>query len=113
MIDNINELVERYRQGAIGNDDISDPKKANKSHAQLHECYKILRESNEGRQVIINLMSDPEPSVRCWAAAHSLQWKLDVARGVLEALRDSRGPCSFDAEMTLQEYDKGRLTFDY
>ncbi|MCY3019677.1 MAG: DUF2019 domain-containing protein [Planctomycetota bacterium] len=113
MRESIKELVERYRQGAIGTGDTSDPKKANKHAADLHACYKVLRESEEGCESIMSLMTDPEPSVRCCAAAHSLQWKPGVARRVLEALRDSRGPFSFDAEMTIQEYDKGRLTFDY
>jgi hypothetical protein len=32
---------------------------------------------------------------------------------VLEALRDSDGPFSFTAEMTLKEFDAGRLSFEY
>lgn len=113
MIDGITNLTERYRQGAIGTADISDPKKANKCQAQMHFCYKILRETEAGREAIIALMNDAEPSVRCWAAAHALQWRADLARRALEGLRDSQGPYSFTAEMTLEEYDKGRLTFDY
>ena len=62
---------------------------------------------------IRQLMADPEPSVRCCAAANSLQWKPEDARRVLEKLRDSQGPFSFDAEMTLSEFDKGRLKFGY
>jgi hypothetical protein len=113
MTNDIHSLIERYRQGAIGTADVSNPKKANKYQAQMHACYKILRETEVGRESIIRLLNDTEPSVRCWAAAHSLRWKADDARRVLEVLKDSRGPFSFDAEITLQEYDKGRLTFDY
>ena len=50
---------------------------------------------------------------RCTAAAHSLQWTPETARGVLEDLRDSNGRNSFEAEMVLREYDNGRLSFDY
>ena len=113
MTSDIANLTERYRQGAVGTADISDPKKANKCQGQMHACYKILRETEAGRESVVALMSDVEPSVRCWAAAHSLQWKPDLARRVLEALRNSQGPYSFTAEMTLDQYDKGCLTFDY
>jgi len=108
----IEDLIARYRQSAIATGNVSDPKIANKGAKQLHGCYKVLRDSEVGRQALIGLMDDPEPSVRCWAAAECLQWKPDVARRVLESLRDSQGAFSFDAEMTLEEFDKGRLTFD-
>ena len=113
MKKNIKDAVVRYREGAIANSDFSNPKKANKGARQLHACYKILRESEEGRDALLGLMEDPEPSVRCWAAAHSLQWRPDSARRALEALRDSNGCYSATAQITLVEYDSGRLEFDY
>ncbi len=90
-------------------------KKANKGAKQVHACYKMLRETEEGRQAVISLMNDNDPSVRSCAAAHSLQWTPQRARAVLEAVITSNVPwqISFSAEMTLEEYDKGRLTFDY
>jgi len=91
--------------------EVSRPQEANKGAAEVHASYSVLRESEEGRQSMIALMQDPEASVRCWAAAHCLQWRPEAARRVLEALRDSHGPFSFDAEMTLDELDKGRLSF--
>jgi len=94
-------------------DNTSDPQKANKWHDEWHAYYKILRATNEGREAIIALMQDEEPAVRCGAASHSLQWAPEIAREVLEALRDSPGSCKFEAQMILTEYDKGRLTFDY
>jgi hypothetical protein len=111
-MDEIADLAQRYRLCAVRTADISDPKKANRHQAEMHGCYEVLRETEAGREAIIALMNDSEPSVRCWAAAHSLQWKPDLARRVLEALRDSKGPYSVTAEMTLKEYEKGQLTFD-
>jgi hypothetical protein len=113
MTESTRDIIARYRQGAIANGDISDPKKANKGAKQLHACYKLLREYEEGRKALSNLMGDQEPSVRCWAASHCLQWSPVSARRTLEALQDSKGRYSITAEMTLQEYDEGRLTFDY
>jgi len=111
-MENIGKVIERYRQNAIGVAN-TDPKRANESYDAVHACYKVLRESEEGRGAIIALMADAEPGVRCAAASHSLQWEPDIARSVLELLRNSNGPFSFTAEMVLKEYDKGRLTFDF
>jgi len=107
-------LIDRYRRGAIGMDDISHRRKARKCHAEMHACYKILRETEEGREAIVGLLHDGDPSVRCSAAAHSLQWEPRLAGQVLEALRDSQqGILSFEAEMVLREHEQGRLSFDY
>ena len=111
-MDSLQENLAAYREGAAGTAN-PKPKQANKSHDQMHVRYKVLRDSQEGREAIMSLLSDDDAHVRCWAAAHSLEWAPELARRVLESVRDSEGPCSFDAKMTLQEFDKGRLSFDY
>jgi hypothetical protein len=110
--DDLHSLVAQYREAAEGMSN-EDPTIANRWHGIAHSCYKRLRSSTTGRALITTLMLDASPHVRCSAAAHSLQWDPDTARAVLEALRDAKGPCSFEAEMILAEFDKGRLTFDY
>ena len=108
----LSEAIRQYKNGALGTSD-SDPKKANEYHQMMHEAYKRLRRTAVGRDLIRELLNDPNPHVRCWAASHSLAWAPEASRAILTKLRDSGGPCSFDAEMTLAEYDKGRLSFDY
>jgi hypothetical protein len=108
----IAELSERYREAAAGTG-ASDAATANMWHDVMHSCYKKLCTTTAGRAAIIALMSDVLPHVRCWAASHSLEWEPEIARTTLEALRDSGGACSFDAEMVLKEYAKGHLSFDY
>jgi hypothetical protein len=108
----IDEILQRFRNAAIGNAD-PDPVKANMNHDIVHSCYKILKETEEGRKAIILLMSDINPHVRSCAAARSLAWEPERARRVLEEIRDSDGSGAFNAKWTLIEYDKGRLTFDY
>lgn len=108
----ISDLIAAYLGFAEGTSD-PDPRVANRSHDRLHKIYKRLRESNAGRQAITALVSHQNLHVRCWAAAHSLQWAPTIAREELEALKESKGPCSFDAEITLREFDKGSLSFDY
>jgi hypothetical protein len=112
--ESVTRILAEYRQAAVVTDDLADTEKQNQAAHRIHACYKALRETEEGRAGIIALMSDPSPHVRAWAAAHSLQWMPDAAQEVLEALRDENVfPYSFDAEMTLEEYRKGRLSFDY
>lgn len=108
------ELLSAYRAAADRTDDLSDSSKQNNAAKEVHFYYKKLRDSEEGRAGIIRLMVDPSPHVRGWAAAHSLQWVPDQARKVLESLRDEDTfPYSFDALITLEEFEKGRLSFDY
>jgi hypothetical protein len=109
----VQDLLARYRAAASGTTD-ENSEQQNKSADRVHACYKSLRETPEGREGIIALISDPNPQVQLWAASHSLAWSPDAARPVLERLRDSgEFPTSFTAEMTLAEFDKGALSFDY
>ena len=108
---NIEEILKLYRTAAERTSD-SDPEKANMWQRKMHSYYKVLRSTREGRESIVSLLSDPSPHVRVWAAAHALQWAPEVSKSTLQAMRDGGGPCSFDAKMTLKEFEKGRLSFD-
>ncbi len=108
----IADLVSQYTQAAEGTSN-PDPKQANKSHDIMHIYYKKLRQTDAGRTGITELLNNHSPAVRCWAAAHSLAWATEQAKAVLIALRDAKGPRSFTAEMTLIEFEKGRLSFEY
>jgi DNA-directed RNA polymerase subunit F len=111
----VEELVEQYREAVAEHSSMStiDPQKANRAHDRLHQIYKILRQSPAGRQAIAALLDDPNPEVRCWAAAHSLEWSPLRARRVLEELSKRDDLIGFEALMILQEFDAGRLSFDY
>jgi hypothetical protein len=111
-LQSVENLLTTYRDGAEGTS-VPDAKVANKSQRKMHACYKQLRETPEGREGIMALMKDSSPHVRCWAAAHSLQWEPIEAQRTLQALQESGGPCSFDAEITLEQFGKGALSFDY
>jgi hypothetical protein len=109
----VSELLAKYSEAAAGTAETT-PNIQNKWADILHECYKSLCKSEEGRRGIIVLMNDGNPNVRLWAASHSLQWTPEAASKVLENLRDAVGfPCSFNAEITLEEFQKGSLSFDY
>ncbi len=110
--DDVPSLIAEYRDAADKTSN-TNPTLANAQHHRMHACYKRLKETAEGRDGIAALMEDTSPHVRCWAAAHSLAWARDRACRALMQIRDSKGPCSFDAEITLEQYNKGTLSFDY
>jgi hypothetical protein len=105
-------LARLYRQAAEITGD-ADVAVANQAHDELHEAYKLLSSTPQGREAIQRLMIDQNPRVQCWAAAHSLFWVPDTARSVLEALASGDDFLAFEAKITLREFDAGRLTFDY
>ncbi len=107
----IDQMLKQYRDAAEKTSN-RDPNIANKWVDELLKWYKRLRETEEGRTAMITLLTDPSPDVRGWAATHVLGWRPEIARPVLENLRDSKGRRSFDAEIVLREFDKGRLSFD-
>lgn len=108
----VNDLLARYRTAAVFTSD-QTPTSANKWARRLHHYYKELREAEEGQAGITALIDDPDPHVRCWAAAHSLAWAPEAARRALEALRDGGGPCALDAKWALREYAAGKLSFEH
>jgi hypothetical protein len=68
-----------------------------------------LRTTDAGRAGVEALLADPDPNVQLLAATHVLAWAPELGRPILERLRDSDSPCSFDAKWTLVEFDGGRL----
>lgn len=113
-MDSIREAIDGFRAEAIKAGDLANPKAQNKAARKMQAWYRILCATEDGKAGLISLMSDCDAGVRLSAAARCLQWVPDQAESVLEALRRmSVFPISFDAEMTLEEYRKERLSFDY
>lgn len=122
--DRIQILIAQFREAVLENAEYCsraltdpqrkmDPERANRAHDRAHEIYKELRTTPEGREAICGLMRDPDPDVRSVAAAHALFWRPEEARQVLEELIKSGGILGFECRLLLEEFDAGRLTFDY
>ena len=111
--DNVEVLVRDYRDAAVKADTTQNSRPQHSWFHRLHRTYKALRGTEQGRRRLVELLDDGDVSVRCWAAAHSLEYAPDRARTILEGIRDDNGPCSISAKYTLKEYDDGRLTFDF
>lgn len=108
----LEQTLHDYCEAAHGTGEcFDDPAKANRCARELYTHYIALRQTQLGRDAIASLMNHENPNIRLWAAAHSLEWAPAMATAILEELRDSDGPASFDAKWTLKEYKrKGRLS---
>ena len=110
----IKDTLEDFRNAVIQAGDPTDAMAQNKAARRLQACYKILCLTEDGKAGLITLMSDSDVGVRLSAAARCLQWVPEQAESTLDALRSMNAfPVSFEAEMALEQFHKGRLSFDY
>lgn len=112
----LTKLVQEYKKAAVLASSLdTSTQKQHRSAGQIHKAYKQLKQTQEGKEAIMSLMADDEPGVRSWAAAHSLAWNQNKAIEVLKSLQNNETipwHIRFDAEMTLDQYSEGRLSFD-
>jgi hypothetical protein len=110
----VDELVERYRTAAAAHDKATergDPKRANAHHDVVASVYRELRAGGLQSRLLV-LLEDPYERVRCWAAAHALEFAPHLGEPVLSALAQHElGIVSFDAEMTPKVWREGQLRF--
>ncbi|CAL8980330.1 hypothetical protein PROP_03124 [Propionicimonas sp. T2.31MG-18] len=91
------------------------PRSWNRLVDRLQAARRDLSKSEEGQAVIAALLTDTRVTVRLWAASHALHWDEPRARDVLTAIASDAhaGLNRLNAEMTLKEYDAGRLNPDW
>jgi hypothetical protein len=106
------QLIKTYIAEAEGTA-ATNAREANRAHARLHRVYKELIASAHGKTAISSLVTHENPKVRLWSAAHSLAWNEPAARATLEQLKHFDDLLGFEAEMTLREFDAGRLSFEF
>ena len=110
----ITTLLEEYGRTALEWDAAAhDASKANELFDRNHSLFKRLRDSAEGREGIVRLMSDASPGIRLLAATHSLGWRPKEACGVLHQLEQSGGLHAVSAKHTLRSYRSGNLKLDW
>lgn len=85
------------------------PRRWNRLVDQMQALHLRLRETAEGRAGITRLCEHENPTVRAWSATNALAWDEAVARAVLERLAHESNLDGFGAEVTLREFDAGRL----
>jgi hypothetical protein len=86
-----------------------DPATWNGLVNELQRLQLDLRQTEEGRAGISDLMDSEDATVRTWSATFALFWDESRAMEVLQAEVDAGGTTGFESEIALREFDAGRL----
>ena len=106
----VSALVDRFRSAAIAKGDFASAARDGRLHQQMSDAYRsLVAAGDQGQVAFTELLSDPSPHVRSWAAAQLLFTGNALARPVLETLAAQAGLVGLSARVTLSEYDAGRL----
>ncbi|MGG5578833.1 DUF2019 domain-containing protein [Myroides sp. C15-4] len=97
------ETIEWGKAIAVG-----DKKKANKLHKKIQDLYNKAKELNH-TNVFSELLSEPDESVRLWAATFTLNLFPDLAERTLEDLSELTSITGLSAETTLDLWRQGML----
>ena len=89
-----------------------DYKLGNKQVDIIDSSYKELVKTIEGRESLRDLMSNPNLSVKLWAASVCLPFFTIEAEKVLSNVSKDASLIGSSAEITLREWKKGNLKFD-
>ena len=111
----IEELVTEYTKYASQHGKATeqgDYKEANKAHDKLIKIYQQIKEQgNLVHPMFKNMLHSSDPSVRSWAASHSLAISPKEAEAVLTDIgKIPNSLVAFSAIITLEEWKKERLT---
>ncbi len=104
--------TDRFVEAAIRHGELRSGADANRAFDKIVSAYfEIRAEPDAGRSAFAMLAQHGDPSVARWAASFLLYDDPATARDVLERIaRTEANLIGFSAEMTLSEWDAGRLT---
>lgn len=110
------DLLEVYRVEAQVHGEATDRgdyKAANKAHDCLAAAYRVLRSRGDSAQSgILQFLESQNQHLRCWAAAHALEFCPAKGEPVLRKLANSEpGVVRLNAETVLSEWKEGNLRF--
>ncbi len=90
-----------------------DSKKANESYFLINKSASFLH-NQKSLDLLLSLLENDNLSVRLWSAYYLLDTNnKDKALDVISKISKGSGIVSFNAEMTLKEYNKGNLKIIY
>jgi len=86
------------------------PTRANRAHDELVRIHHALRDRGpQTAALLLPQLRHEHPSVRCWAALHTLEPAPDAALPVLEEISRQDDLVRFAAQMLLAQWRDGTL----
>jgi hypothetical protein len=110
MAPEIQKLVVEFRTAAIKKGDGTDDELDDMQYEVMKSSFHRLKESgDDGKEALISLLDDESKFVRVWIAAGLLVEGYSSARTVLSDIAAGSDLTSFNAKITLEEFEKGTL----
>ncbi len=113
----LEKILEEFISACIKNGEFlnnGDSKNANKQYRVISRCKGDLKAKEEyGLAKITPYLEHQEKYVRLWTASILLEIEPLRSKEVLIELSKEKGNLGFTAEVTLSEWEKGSLTFDW
>ncbi len=109
------QLVGTYREAAKLHGEASergDHKVADESAKLIAAIYAEIRDRGFSVQhELLPMLHDPDPGIRLWSAAHTLEFSSKDGEAALELLSARGSLTGFSAKMTLEQWRTGKLRF--
>jgi hypothetical protein len=109
------EIIENFIDATIKHGEATEEenwKVANRQYKTIEKSYQQLKEMDEeGVNELIKLLDYDNDYVKLWSASYLLPVTEEKAKSILIMLSQKVGPPSFEAKMTLEEWEKGNLKF--
>ena len=111
----ISELVKAYSEAAKIQGEATesgDYKKGNKASSLLAAIYSEMRRRGiDAQSTLLSLLRNDDPGIRLWAASHAMDFSPNDGESVLRALIPVGKFLGLCAKITLEEWEKGKLSF--
>ena len=111
----IDEVISLYIDAAdkqYGAIQVGNTRAADKVGGVIATAYRELRQRGvQAQTALLPLLEHPDPSVRIWAASHTLEFEPEQAEPVLEKLAGEDSLQGFSGDMTLRVWKDGSLRF--
>ena len=110
----INELVARFAEYIVKQEEASDSNEGNKYARIYINSFEELtdRYGDKGRDALSVLLEDEDPRIRCTTAAFLLRYKHKEAVEVLEKLAMGEGMSALAAKCSLDNWEEGIWELD-
>lgn len=111
----IEDVVMNYVAAATKHGEATEKgnfKVANREYKIIEKSYtQLIQSGYEGFQELLKLTSHKKDYVRLWSASHTLSIYEEIAKKTLSELSNKPNFIGITAQTTLEEWEKGNLTF--